>query len=232
MSHAIDPGWADWIKHHGAVFGMTSTPDSETLYAWATVFDLANRTPDELIVATNRMALAGTRQENRWADKLQWREGHLHALKQALKDLDAVEAARVSAEALAARSGRSGNDCEACGDSGWVVVPQLERFGLKGSARTYRGTCAVLCRCHLGARRWETCRDLKGRRPFSLEQYEDLCNRAGLDWRNLARQQHEEAVRHAEQKAGRERAEGRAIETAQRADRLLGALSALCEMPA
>lgn len=70
VSHAIDPGWADWIKHHGAVFGMTSGPDSETLYAWATVFDLANRTPDELIVATNRMALAGTRQENRWADKL------------------------------------------------------------------------------------------------------------------------------------------------------------------
>lgn len=225
MVKELDTGWARWIRHHGALFGMTSGPDSETLYAWATVFALAGRQPDELIVASNRMAMNFTRPDNKWASAMQWRESHLHSLKMALRDADSIEEARRSSEEIRLRSEQSCANCRACQDSGWVLVPSVKTF----QGRKRRGTCAVLCRCPVGARRWESCRDLAGTRPWSIEQYEDKCRSLGVDWRQLAEEWRQEAQARVAAEAEQRMAELRASATARKADQLQGALASVVE---
>ena len=220
------PDWDSWVRHHATLFGMVSGTDREALELWAKLFAAHNRTPWEMQAASDRVFMNYTRSENRFASQLQWREGHLHALKTALKDLDQVDAARRADEQRRAHPGLSGGVCGPCQGSGWVIVPRLALTRL-GNGRDTLSTCAVLCSCPTGAKNWESVREMDyWRRPWSLEQYEQRCAELNLpDWRVTLEEMREQARHDAEQARTRETAEGKAVNAARRADQLRGPLA-------
>jgi ferredoxin len=220
------PDWSAWVRHHATLFGMNSGPEREALELWAKLFAAHNRTPWEMQAASDRVFMNYTRPDNRFASQLQWREGHLHALKTALKDLDAVEVARRSMEQRQAIPGAKGNECGLCQGCGWVIVPRFTLTRL-GNGSDVLGTCAVLCNCPTGAKNWESVREMDyWRRPWSLEQYEQRCRDLGLpDWRITLQEMKEQAAHDAEQARQRESTEGQAVKVTRRVDQLKGPLA-------
>lgn len=133
-----DQEWLDWAEYHAAMFGMDREQDVATFHAWRNVFASQGFSFVELRLATEWLA---TQPAPGWRDK------HLAALQERVREQRRDAAARREAEAV------SYADCRICRGSGWVSVPDLRQ--VRELEWLGYATCAVLCLCSWGEREAE-----------------------------------------------------------------------------
>ncbi len=122
--------YATWTQQHSTIFGF-SADEANMLVSWVKMFAREGFTPEELVAATNRLALA--------ADPV-WRRDHCNALVSLVRD---GRKKAIQAPPMPDDRGRH----DLCGGTGLVIVPHPKT--LRGETEQWYNF-AVTCTCPLG----------------------------------------------------------------------------------
>lgn len=121
--------WADWVAQHCLIFSLESSEDSDRVAHWARLFAAEGRTPAQMAIATDRMAVS---------NPPKWKSDHLRILRDTLTILDREKSKKAPEPARIL--------CQRCQDSGRVPVPVRDP-----QTREFR-VGERYCRCAAGAR--------------------------------------------------------------------------------
>jgi hypothetical protein len=148
--------WPEWAENFALIFGLATDKDMQMLALWEELF--RPYTQDEMDAATRRVAQSG--------ERLYKKADMLAALQQALNSQ------RIENDLRRRRPSEGRTLCGICGDSGYVVVPNLRAVDEGVWTHQTAGgfpchTTAVLCGCGLGKHRAGT-----GASQMTLAEYE------------------------------------------------------------
>lgn len=166
--------WKDWVKHHCEFFGWNDEAGQTMLGKWSHVFEGFLYEPEELIKATNSIAI----------EKIYKREDHINRLIQYVRSERESKRNHVSSAPTTSQQ----PDCKLCFGCGLVTVPHL-KFVVNYSW-TIKRTFAVSCSCFNGL----PYRLSTTKRMMTLTEYQTK----NTDWKNHLRMQAEDEKKISE----------------------------------